>query len=51
MNKILLAISAMLLSACSYSVTLAHTDGQASDIIDEQQTPTSEVTADWVKHD
>lgn len=30
---------------CTYSITMVHTAGQASDVVDEQQTPTADVTA------
>ena len=36
----------LLLSGCTYSVTLVHTEVQASDVVDEQQTPTATTTVD-----
>ncbi len=32
-------------TACTYSVTMAHTEGRANDVIDEVSTPTATVTA------
>jgi hypothetical protein len=34
------------LSGCSYSVTLAHTNGTATDLIDETQTEKPDIKAD-----
>jgi hypothetical protein len=34
------------LSGCTYSVTLAHTEGQATDLIDQEQTAQPDVKAD-----
>lgn len=31
---------------CTYSVNLVHTKGSAEDIIDENQTPTTDLTAE-----
>ena len=33
-----------LLSSCTYSITMVHTEGQASDVVDEQQTPSTTVS-------
>lgn len=33
-----------LLSSCTYSITQVHTQGQASDVVDEQQTPSTTVS-------
>lgn len=33
-----------LLSSCTYSITMVDTEGTASDIVDEQQTPSTSVT-------
>ncbi len=32
------------LTSCTYSVNLAHTEGSASDLIDEQQTATPDIS-------
>lgn len=43
-----LLISLMALSAlgsCTYSISMAHTEGTASDVIDEQQSPSAQLTA------
>jgi hypothetical protein len=34
-----------ILTACTYSITMVHTEGSATDIVDENQTPTADVTA------
>lgn len=31
-------------SACTYSITMVHTEGTASDVVDEQQTPSTTVS-------
>lgn len=36
-----------LLSSCTISVTTVHTQGQASDVVDEQQTPTNTVSPNF----
>ena len=36
-----------LLSSCTYSITMVSTDGHASDVVDEQQTPSTTVTASF----
>jgi hypothetical protein len=33
-----------ILSSCTYSVTIVHTQGTASDVVDEQQTPSTTVS-------
>jgi len=33
-----------LLSSCTYSITMVHTEGTASDVVDEQQTPSTNVS-------
>lgn len=33
------------ITACTYSITLIHTDGQTSDVMDQVHTPTSTVEA------
>lgn len=43
MKYFILSILA-LLSSCTYSITMVHTEGQASDVVDEQQTPSTSVT-------
>ncbi len=41
--KIFLCCILLLLSSCTYSVILNHTQGQATDLIDENQTPTADI--------
>jgi hypothetical protein len=33
-----------LLSSCTYSITMVHTEGTASDVVDETQTPSTTVS-------
>lgn len=33
-----------LLTACSYNINLIHTEGVASDVVDETQTPTTDIS-------
>lgn len=33
------------LASCSYSINMVHTQGTASDVVDETQTPTADVDA------
>lgn len=42
MNK-LLVLSLFVLSSCTYSITLVHTEGTATDVVDTSQTPTADV--------
>lgn len=42
--KYILVLVAILLSCCTYSITMVHTEGQASDVVDEQQAPSTSVT-------
>lgn len=50
MNKIMIILlmmfSILLLVSCTYSITMVHTEGQATDIVDEtaSTTPTTSVT-------
>ena len=43
--KYLLAILPLLLSSCTYSLNVVHTQGSAADVVDEQHTPTANVSA------
>lgn len=36
----------LLLSSCTYSVNLVHTEGSAEDVVDEQQTPSTQILPD-----
>ena len=40
-----MAMGLFLLTGCTYSVNLVHTEGSASDVVDETQSPTADVTA------
>jgi hypothetical protein len=35
----------LLFPSCTYAITMVHTEGQASDVVDEAMTPTATVTA------
>jgi hypothetical protein len=41
---IVTACGSFLFPSCTYSVNLAHTEGTASDLIDEDQTPTAKTS-------
>lgn len=41
--KLINICAAIILTGCTYSVNLLNTEGSATDMIDEQQTPTSEM--------
>ena len=45
MKKILLVstLAGLLLSACTISMTMVHTQGSASDVVDEEQSPVNDV--------
>lgn len=41
MKKLIIALAAIgLLTACTYSITMVHTEGTASDVVDETATNT-----------
>lgn len=44
--KFIAIISGLLLTSCTYSITMVHTQGQATDVVDETatNTPTTSVT-------
>lgn len=39
---------ALLLSGCTYSVTIVQTQGSASDVVDEEQTPSADIRASGI---
>lgn len=41
---IMIGMMMIMLTGCTYSITMVHTAGQASDVVDEQQTPSTSVT-------
>lgn len=41
MRYIQLAVLAMFLTACTYSINMVHTEGMATDVVDETATPTA----------
>lgn len=43
MNKLLL-ISLLALTSCTYSITMVHTEGQATDVVDETATNSPDVS-------
>jgi hypothetical protein len=42
MKKFICLIS-LVLSSCTYSITMIHTEGEASDVVDDTSTPTANV--------
>jgi uncharacterized protein YceK len=44
MKKIMLFLAIFALSGCTYSITMVHTEGTATDVVDETSSPTSSVT-------
>jgi len=44
MKKIMLFLAMLALSGCTYSITMVHTEGTATDVVDETSSPTSSVT-------
>jgi len=45
MKWILICLTAVGLSACTYSINMVHTEGSASDVVDETDTPTVDLKA------
>lgn len=43
--KYLAILALFALSSCTYTISMAHTSGTATDLIDEEQTPTATTTA------
>lgn len=48
---IVIAFCFVLLNACNYSITLVHTEGQASDVVDEtaSNTPSTNLSLPLIK--
>lgn len=46
MNKIFSMMMCLSLTACTYNVTMAHTEGSATDLIDETSENTPTVSTD-----
>lgn len=46
MIKLMSLLVIGMLTSCTYSITMVHTEGSASDVVDEQQTPTADVKPD-----
>lgn len=40
------SILSLILASCTYSINMVHTEGTASDVVDETQTPTANVSPD-----
>lgn len=36
----------VMMTSCTYNVSMVHTEGEASDVVDSEQTPTTETNAD-----
>lgn len=45
-TSVLLTGLCVILNGCTYSITMAHTEGQATDLIDEVQRTDADVKAD-----
>jgi hypothetical protein len=43
MNKLIFGLF-LLFSSCTYTITLVHTQGQATDVVDDTNTPTAHVS-------
>jgi len=43
MNTIQAMFASMLLCGCTISINMVHTEGQATDLIDETQSPTNDI--------
>lgn len=41
----IIPLSTLFLTGCSYNISMAHTEGTASDVIDDNATPTANTTA------
>jgi len=41
-----IATSLVLLTGCTYSINMVHTEGVATDVVDEAQTPTADISAE-----
>jgi len=46
MNILLCLVMCVVMTACTYSITMVHTEGEASDVVDETatNTPTTKVS-------
>lgn len=44
MKKLVCLVFSCLLTGCTYSITMVHTAGTATDVVDEQQTPSTTVS-------
>ena len=42
--KVILAMFLLLMTACTYNISMAHTEGAASDVIDDTATNTPDVS-------
>lgn len=40
MNKLISLMAVLMLTSCTYSITMVHTQGEASDVVDETATNT-----------
>lgn len=44
MHKLIPLTLCVLISGCTYSINLIHTEGRAEDLVDEVSTPTSNIS-------
>lgn len=42
-SKIFVIVLVFLLTACTYSIVLVHTEGSATDVVDSEQTPKTDI--------
>lgn len=45
-SSIYIGLLSVILASCTYSITMIHTEGSASDIVDQEQTPTADISPD-----
>lgn len=44
-NLFVLIALISIMASCTYSINMIHTQGTASDVVDENQTPTADISA------
>ena len=43
-NLFMIGATLLLLSSCTYSITMVHTEGEATDVVDETTTPSTNIS-------
>ncbi len=46
MNKYLISLLIATLTSCTYSINIVHTQGTASDVVDEEQAASADISPD-----